>query len=142
MIRWVRIGSAFPGCKQSRRGSRKMTDAPPSLNLLIAAPRGFCAGVDRAIPIVEKITWGTATDEEKETYAFLDAVAFSTIRQLIGLDELDLAVTGAAASVPTSAVASLTRAASATAGAATASGSQVKSATGSSSPRSRSMHSK
>ncbi len=36
------------------------TDAPadtatrPTLNLLIAAPRGFCAGVDRAIEIVEK----------------------------------------------------------------------------------------
>ena len=36
------------------------TDAPadtaelPPLNLLIAAPRGFCAGVDRAIEIVEK----------------------------------------------------------------------------------------
>ncbi|WP_033922678.1 4-hydroxy-3-methylbut-2-enyl diphosphate reductase [Sphingomonas sp. 37zxx] len=31
-----------------------MTDQPkPSLELLIAAPRGFCAGVDRAIQIVE-----------------------------------------------------------------------------------------
>lgn len=30
-----------------------VTDRPP-LNLLIAAPRGFCAGVDRAIEIVEK----------------------------------------------------------------------------------------
>ena len=31
-----------------------MTDAPkPALELLIAAPRGFCAGVDRAIQIVE-----------------------------------------------------------------------------------------
>ena len=49
-----------------------------------------------AIPIVDKITWGTATPEEIETYNFLDAVAFSTIRQLIGLDELDLAVSGAA----------------------------------------------
>ena len=29
------------------------TEMPP-LNLLIAAPRGFCAGVDRAIEIVEK----------------------------------------------------------------------------------------
>ena len=28
-------------------------DAPPPLELLIAAPRGFCAGVDRAIRIVE-----------------------------------------------------------------------------------------
>ena len=31
-----------------------MSDAKPTLNLLIAAPRGFCAGVDRAIIIVEK----------------------------------------------------------------------------------------
>ena len=30
-----------------------MTDALPPLRLLIAAPRGFCAGVDRAIRIVE-----------------------------------------------------------------------------------------
>ena len=31
-----------------------MTDAiKPPLDLLIAAPRGFCAGVDRAIRIVE-----------------------------------------------------------------------------------------
>jgi len=29
------------------------TDKPP-LRLLIAAPRGFCAGVDRAIEIVER----------------------------------------------------------------------------------------
>ena len=26
----------------------------PPLNVLIAAPRGFCAGVDRAITIVER----------------------------------------------------------------------------------------
>ena len=41
--------------KQSRRGARRwthVTDKPP-LDLLIAAPRGFCAGVDRAIRIVE-----------------------------------------------------------------------------------------
>jgi len=56
--------------------------------------------VAAAIPIVDKITWGTATPEEIETYNFLDAVAFSTIRQLIGLDELDLAVTGAAPITP------------------------------------------
>ena len=30
------------------------TSGLPPLNLLIAAPRGFCAGVDRAIEIVEK----------------------------------------------------------------------------------------
>ena len=30
------------------------TDMRPALTLLIAAPRGFCAGVDRAIEIVER----------------------------------------------------------------------------------------
>lgn len=56
--------------------------------------------VEAAIPIVHKITWGTATQEEKDTYEFLDAVAFSTIRDLVGLDQLDLAVTGAAPITP------------------------------------------
>ncbi len=52
--------------------------------------------VEAAGPIAEKMTWGTATDEEIETYNFLDAVAFSTIRELVGLDQLEAAVTGAA----------------------------------------------
>ncbi|HEU5482475.1 MAG TPA: 4-hydroxy-3-methylbut-2-enyl diphosphate reductase, partial [Sphingomicrobium sp.] len=30
-----------------------MADDRPPLHVLIAAPRGFCAGVDRAIQIVE-----------------------------------------------------------------------------------------
>ena len=37
--------------------AQAMTDAAsplPPLSLLIAAPRGFCAGVDRAIIIVER----------------------------------------------------------------------------------------
>ena len=42
------------------------------------------------------MTWGTATPEEIETYEFLDAVAFSTIRELVGLDQLEAAITGAA----------------------------------------------
>ncbi|MDH4278795.1 MAG: AMP-dependent synthetase/ligase [Acidimicrobiia bacterium] len=53
-------------------------------------------GVAAAAPIAEKMTWGTATPEEIETYEFLDAVAFSTIRGLVGLDQLDSAITGAA----------------------------------------------
>jgi long-chain acyl-CoA synthetase len=47
-------------------------------------------------PIREKMTWGTATEEEIATYEFLDAVAFSQVRDLLGLDQLDLAVSGAA----------------------------------------------
>ncbi len=53
-------------------------------------------GVVAAMPIMEKMTWGTATQEEIDTYEFLDAVAFSTIRALVGLDQLEAAVTGAA----------------------------------------------
>jgi long-chain acyl-CoA synthetase len=52
--------------------------------------------VEMAGPIREKLTWGTATKEEIETYEFLDAVAFSTIRGLVGLDQLIAAITGAA----------------------------------------------
>jgi long-chain acyl-CoA synthetase len=52
--------------------------------------------VEAAGPIVEKMTMGTASKEEIETYEFLDAVAFSTIRELVGLDQLITAITGAA----------------------------------------------
>ncbi|MFT7597697.1 MAG: long-chain acyl-CoA synthetase [Acidimicrobiales bacterium] len=53
-------------------------------------------GIAAAAPIVEKMTMGTATEEEIATYEFLDAVAFSTIRELVGLDQLETAITGAA----------------------------------------------
>ena len=52
--------------------------------------------VEAAAPIAEKMTWGEITAEERETYEFLDAVAFSTIRQLVGLDQLIVAISGAA----------------------------------------------
>ena len=58
--------------------------------------KAVAEAVEAAAPIAEKITWGTATPEEIETYEFLDAVAFSTIRGLVGLDQLLAAVTGAA----------------------------------------------
>jgi 4-hydroxy-3-methylbut-2-en-1-yl diphosphate reductase len=44
------MNASFPA---STATSDTLTQRPP-LNLLIAAPRGFCAGVDRAIEIVEK----------------------------------------------------------------------------------------
>jgi 4-hydroxy-3-methylbut-2-enyl diphosphate reductase len=50
----VSLPSGFRARKQSRRGGPVMSDTQkPALELLIAAPRGFCAGVDRAIQIVE-----------------------------------------------------------------------------------------
>ncbi len=49
------IGSGFAGGKQWRMATPIMDSQTPRrpLRLLIAAPRGFCAGVDRAINIVE-----------------------------------------------------------------------------------------
>ncbi len=47
-------------------------------------------------PIVERMDWGTASQEDIDTYNFLDAVAFSTIRGLMGFDDMKLAITGAA----------------------------------------------
>ena len=52
--------------------------------------------VDAAIPLVEKIADGTATEQDQATYQFLDEVAFKTLRALIGLDEVVLPITGAA----------------------------------------------
>ena len=46
------IGRAYQGCKRWLT-SRDVNGIRPNLNVLIAAPRGFCAGVDRAIQIVE-----------------------------------------------------------------------------------------
>jgi long-chain acyl-CoA synthetase len=40
------------------------------------------------------------TEEEEATLAFLDEVAFKPVRQLVGLDALEVAVTGAAPIVP------------------------------------------
>jgi long-chain acyl-CoA synthetase len=56
----------------------------------------FDEAVTAALPIAERRTMGTATEEDNQTYEFLDAVAFSTVRGLIGLDEMKFAVTGAA----------------------------------------------
>jgi long-chain acyl-CoA synthetase len=58
--------------------------------------RQFDEAVAAAVPIVERRTWGTASDEDLATWSFLDEVAFSGVRSLIGLDELQFALTGAA----------------------------------------------
>jgi long-chain acyl-CoA synthetase len=56
----------------------------------------FEDAVVAAEPIALKLAWDQATEEEKATYAFLDEVAFSGVRQLLGFDELEVAITGAA----------------------------------------------
>jgi long-chain acyl-CoA synthetase len=56
----------------------------------------FDEAVATAAPIAERRTDGTASDEDERTWAFLDEVAFRPMRQLIGLDAVQFAVTGAA----------------------------------------------
>jgi len=55
----------------------------------------FNDGVAAAMPLAEKVDWGTATEEEQATWDFLQSV-FAGVRALIGLDECESAVTGAA----------------------------------------------
>ncbi len=56
----------------------------------------FDEAVEAAIPIMERRTLGTATDDDLATWSFLDSVAFANVRALIGLDATEYAITGAA----------------------------------------------
>ena len=57
----------------------------------------FDEGVAAATAIKAAERDGTVTQEQRDTWAFLDAVAFANIRALVGLDAVVAAVTGAAA---------------------------------------------
>jgi long-chain acyl-CoA synthetase len=70
------------------------------VNAVVAADperkQQFEDGVNLAIEIKRAELAGIDTQDQRETWAFLDAVAFSTVRSLIGLDELQFAISGAA----------------------------------------------
>ncbi|QXC59724.1 AMP-dependent synthetase/ligase [Aquihabitans sp. G128] len=56
----------------------------------------FDEAVEASRPIALRRSWGEATAEDDATWAFLDEVAFTPVRALLGLDQLEVAVTGAA----------------------------------------------
>ncbi|MBM4265997.1 MAG: long-chain fatty acid--CoA ligase [Deltaproteobacteria bacterium] len=56
----------------------------------------FGEAICAAKPIIDAMAWGRATEDQKKTWQFLDQVAFRTVRELVGLDQLDIAITGAA----------------------------------------------
>ncbi len=58
--------------------------------------RQFDDGVALATEIKRAQVAGIDTQDQRDTWAFLDAVAFSTVRELIGLDQLRMATSGAA----------------------------------------------
>ncbi|MDH3706427.1 MAG: AMP-binding protein, partial [Acidimicrobiia bacterium] len=57
---------------------------------------GFDQAVAAAKDMVVDLSWDRATDEQRATYQALDEMAFAGVRALLGLDELKIAVTGAA----------------------------------------------
>ena len=57
----------------------------------------FDEGLTAALAIKQAERDGTATKEQLDTWAFLDAVAFANVRGLVGLDSVQVGVTGAAA---------------------------------------------
>jgi len=56
----------------------------------------FNDGVAAAVAIKQAERAGTITDEQRATLEFLDAVAFAGVRAMLGLDELEICITGAA----------------------------------------------
>ncbi len=56
----------------------------------------FNDGVAAAVAIKQAERDGTITDEQRATLDFLDSVAFAGIRAMLGLDELQMCITGAA----------------------------------------------
>lgn len=56
----------------------------------------FNAAVDKAIPLRHKVTMGEATADEQAELDQIDAENFALVRALLGIDEVEMAVTGAA----------------------------------------------
>ena len=56
----------------------------------------FGEAVEAGMPIAEAGALGDLTDEQKQTWDFLDQVAFKPVRELLGLDQTVFALTGAA----------------------------------------------
>ncbi|MBI4508091.1 MAG: long-chain fatty acid--CoA ligase [Deltaproteobacteria bacterium] len=61
-----------------------------------ARAQQLAGAVNMAGPIRAKIDADTATDAEKQQYAFIDQVGFSKLRAMLGFDEVKVAITGAA----------------------------------------------
>jgi len=58
--------------------------------------KAFGEAVAAAAPIADKVAAGTASPEEAETFAFLDAAAFSPVKAMLGLDQAQVCISGAA----------------------------------------------
>jgi long-chain acyl-CoA synthetase len=70
------------------------------VNAVLARDPEKAAAFNDAVALAEtlepKMTRGTASDEEIATWSFLDDAAFKNVKALIGLDQAELCITGAA----------------------------------------------
>jgi long-chain acyl-CoA synthetase len=58
--------------------------------------RQFDEGIEAAKPIARARDWDESTPEQDATWDFLQDVAFRQVREMVGLDQVDFAITGAA----------------------------------------------
>ncbi|MEI7593075.1 MAG: long-chain fatty acid--CoA ligase [Actinomycetes bacterium] len=56
----------------------------------------FESAVEASDPIREAMAWDQATDEQLATWEFLDESGFHSIRDMMGLDQCEIAISGAA----------------------------------------------
>ena len=86
-----KLENARPMHKFSRAPATMDRAAAPPLTILLAAPRGFCAGVDRAIQIVERALerWGKPVYVRHEIVHNRVVVESLEARGAIFVDELD-----------------------------------------------------
>ncbi|MCB1030650.1 MAG: long-chain fatty acid--CoA ligase [Acidimicrobiales bacterium] len=56
----------------------------------------FNEAIEAAKPIALRRSWGTNTAEDDEMWEFLDGFVFAPVRELLGLDRIEVAVSGAA----------------------------------------------
>ena len=56
----------------------------------------FDDGIAAAIPIALDRAWGRSTPEQDATWDFLQSAAFNPVKELLGLDQVEFAITGAA----------------------------------------------
>jgi long-chain acyl-CoA synthetase len=56
----------------------------------------FDEGMAAAIPIALDRAWGRSTEEQDATWDFLQGFAFGPVKELVGLDQLEFGITGAA----------------------------------------------
>jgi long-chain acyl-CoA synthetase len=56
----------------------------------------FDEGIAAAVPIAIDRSWGRSTAEQDATWDLLQSAAFGPVKQLVGLDQIDFAITGAA----------------------------------------------